>query len=210
MLAVQKIFLEEVPGMCCDEELLMAKGKDLQSQEIEHLLEELGNDLAQRGIPVVRMMIVGGAYMLLNIENRASTQDIDVFPINYIDSSQPDSETRRILSAINAVARNHTLKRDWLNDSVFGILGWMMPPLEELTLWRTYAVLELYMPAPDFILATKIFGFRDKDFNDVQALLQKLAVQTREQAQAIVDRYIDRKTQQEYRTHITLDDLFED
>jgi hypothetical protein len=196
--------------MYCGKELFMAKGKDLQSQEIEHLLEELGNDLAQRGIPIVRMMIVGGAYMLLNISNRASTQDIDVFPINYVDSSQPDSETKMILSAINAVARNHTLKRDWLNDSVFGILGWMMPPLEELTLWRTYAVLEIYMPAPDFILATKIFGFRDKDFNDVQALLQKLVVQTREQAQAIVDRYIDRKTQQEYRTQITLDDLFED
>lgn len=184
--------------------------KVLQIAEIERLLEELGNKLAQRGLTLVQMMIVGGAYMLLHIGNRNITQDIDVFPLNYVDSSQPDANTRLILTAIRSMSRTYQLKQDWLNDAASGILGWMTPPLEELTLWRTYGVLEIYMPCPEFIFVTKIFGYRDKDYNDVVALLQKLQIQTRDQAQALVDRYIDRKTQREYNTHVTLDDFFEE
>jgi hypothetical protein len=44
----------------------------------------------------------------------------------------------------------------------------------------------------------------------VAALIERLNVQTKEQAQQIIDRYIDRKAQEEYRTQITLDDLFEE
>jgi hypothetical protein len=44
----------------------------------------------------------------------------------------------------------------------------------------------------------------------LQALIRALDVRTREQAQAIIDRYIERKAQQEYRTQMTLDDWFED
>jgi hypothetical protein len=188
----------------------MAKSKDLQAAEINDLLLDLGNDLFVQGIPSVRVMILGGAYMLLTAESRRSTQDIDVFPLNYTDSSQPDQQTQKILKSIRSVAKKHQLKGDWFNDAAFGILGWMMPPIEQMTLWRTYGVLEIFMPPADFILATKLFGYRDKDFNDVQVLLAKLQISTREQAQALVDRYIDRKTQQEYYTFVTLDDLFEE
>jgi hypothetical protein len=66
------------------------------------------------------------------------------------------------------------------------------------------------MPPAEFMFAIKIFGYRDRDFSDVEALIQKLDVRTREQAQEIVDRYIPRDAQREYRTHMTLDDLFED
>lgn len=190
--------------------MMAATGKNLQTAEIEQLLEELGNKLALRGLALVQMMIVGGAYMLLNIGNRQTTQDIDVFPLNYVDSSQPDGNTETILTSIRSIARTHQLKRDWLNDAAAGILGWMAPPIEQLTLWRKYGVLEVYMPNPDFILVTKIFGYRDKDYNDVAALLKKLQIETRGQAQALVDQYIDRNTQREYRTHVTLDDLFEE
>lgn len=189
---------------------MASKGKDLQPDEIDGLLQELGNELATQNFTSVRVMIVGGAYMLLNIGNRATTQDIDVFPINFVDSSQPDQQTKAILRSINAVAKKHGLKRDWFNDAAYGILGWMMPPLEQLTLWRTYGALEIYMPEAEFILAVKIFGYRDRDFNDVQALLHMLNVNTREHAQQIIDKYIERRTQREYRTEVTLDDLFED
>jgi hypothetical protein len=79
-----------------------------------------------------------------------------------------------------------------------------------LTLWKTYGALEIYMPPAEFILAVKIFGYRDRDYNDVAALLKLLSVQTREQAQKIVDKFIARDAQKEYRTHVTLDELFEE
>src|SRR5258708_26924070 len=103
----------------------MAKGKDLQPTEIESLLQALGTELAVQGLNSVQVMILGGAYMLLHVGNRATTQDIDVFPINFVDSSQPNKKTKAILKAINAVAKANGLKRDWFNDAAFGILGWM-------------------------------------------------------------------------------------
>jgi len=188
----------------------MARGNDLQPGEIDRLLQDLGAELARCGFASIRVMIVGGAYMLLTIGNRATTQDIDVFPLNFASSAQPDKDTKSVLQAINAVAKRNNLKRDWFNDAAFGIIGELQPPEQQLTLWKTYGALEIYMPPVEFILAVKIFGFRDRDYNDVAALMQRLDVQTREQAQKIVDTYIARDAQKEYRTHVTLDDLFED
>jgi hypothetical protein len=188
----------------------MAKGKDLQPAEIDRLLQDLGNELAASGFTAVRVMMVGGAYMLLNIGNRATTQDIDVFPLNFASSANPDKNTKTILKAIGAVAKRNSLRRDWFNDAAFGIIGELQPPAQELTLWKTYGALEISMPPAEFILAVKIFGYRSRDYNDVAALMEKLNIQTKEQAQQIIDRYIDRKAQEEYRTQVTLDDLFEE
>jgi hypothetical protein len=136
----------------------MAKGKDLQSGEIGRLLQDLGNELAASGFTTVRVMVVGGAYMLLTIGNRAITQDIDVFPLNFASSAHPDKNTKTILKAIGAVAKRNSLRRDWFNDAAFGIIGELQPPEQQLTLWKTYGALEIYMPPAEFILAVKIFG----------------------------------------------------
>ncbi len=187
----------------------MAKGKDLQPEEIDRLLQDLGGELSASGCTSVRVMMVGGAYMLLTLGNRATTQDIDVFPLNFASSAHPDQQTKAILKAIASVAQRNRLKRDWFNDAAFGIIGELQPPEQQLTLWRIYGALEIYLPPPEFILAVKIFGYRDRDYNDVMALLAQLNVQSRARAQQILDSYIERKTQEEYRTHITLDDFFE-
>jgi hypothetical protein len=188
----------------------MAKGKDLQPAEINRLLQDLGEELVESGCASVRVMIVGGAYMLLTIGNRATTQDIDVFPLNFASSAHPDKNTKTILKAIGAVAKRNSLRRDWFNDAAFGIIGELQPPAQELTLWKTYGALEISMPPAEFILAVKIFGYRSRDYNDVAALMEKLNIQTKEQAQHIIDRYIDKKAQEEYRTQVTLDDWFEE
>jgi hypothetical protein len=133
--------------------------------------------------------------MLLNLGSRQTTQDIDFFPLNFEDTSTPDKTAKIVTKAIRAIAKKHTLKREWCSDAVNGITGWMQPPFEELTLWGTYGALEIYMPDLSFILASKIFGGRDKDINDILALCQKLSIEVREQAQAILDRYIDKETQ---------------
>ena len=143
----------------------MARGKDLQHSEIERLLQDLGSELAARGFTSVQVLIVGGAYMLLNIGNRATTQDIDVFPLNFASSANPDERTKTILTAIRAVAKRNGLKREWLNDAAFGILGELQPAPEQLQLWHSYDALEIYMPPAEFIFAVKVFGYRDRDFN---------------------------------------------
>jgi hypothetical protein len=188
----------------------MARGKDLQSGEIDRLLQDLGNELTLLGFTSVRVMVIGGAYMLLKIGNRATTQDVDVFPLNFASSANPDKNTKSILKAIGSVAKRNSLKRDWFNDAAFGIIGELQPPEQQLALWKTYGALEIYMPPAEFILAVKIFGYRDRDYNDVVALIQQLGVQTRERAQHIIDAYIDREAQREYKTNVTLDDFFED
>src|SRR5450631_777203 len=165
----------------------MARGKDLQSGEIDRLLQDLGHELSLLGFTSVRVMVVGGAYMLLKIGNRATTQDVDVFPLNFASSANPDKTTKAILKAISLVAKRNSLKRDWFNDAAFGIIGELQPPEQQLTLWKAYGALEIYMPPAKFILAVKIFGYRDRDYNDVVALIKQLNVQTREDAQHIID-----------------------
>ena len=186
------------------------RARDLQPGEIDSLLQELGNELILRGFSSVQIMITGGAYMLLQIGSRSTTTDIDFFPLNFVDSSNPSPETKLVIQAIKVVADRNNLKRDWANDSVNGILGWMIEGISQPVFWRKYGALEIFMPPEDFILAAKIFAFREKDFPDVQVLLTRLQIRTRAQAQAIVDRYIDRKTQHECYTHVALDELFDE
>jgi hypothetical protein len=188
----------------------VAKSKDLQSGEIERLLQDLGSELEARGFSTVRVLLVGGAYMLLTIGNRLTTQDVDVFPLNFASTAQPDQETKKILTAIRSVALRNGLKREWFSDAAFGIVGELQPPPELLQLWRSYGALEIYLPPAEFIFSLKVFGYRDRDLNDILALIGKLQIETHEQAQAIVDRYISREIQREYRLSMALDELFEE
>jgi len=51
----------------------------MQAQEIEGYLAELGQELQNRGVQhPIRVLLVGGAFMLTQIHNRPSTNDVDV------------------------------------------------------------------------------------------------------------------------------------
>jgi len=69
-------------------------------------------------------------------------------------------------------------------------------------------MLECYFPDKSCMLALKLMSFREKDRPDVQALCQQLGIRTREQAQQVVDHYVERRWQKEYRLDLTLRDLF--
>jgi hypothetical protein len=179
---------------------------DFQRGDIELLLQELGDELAQRFNSPVQILLIGGAYMLLTLHNRETTQDVDIYPLNIPDSTQPNKQTKSFMTAVRAVAKRNRIPRNWLNDVSFSILGGLSP--HTMDLWVTYGMLEIYKPPADFILALKLFADRDKDQPDIRALLQKLRVRTRGQAQTILDRYIERRFQQEYRVYLTLDKWF--
>ncbi|GHO58327.1 hypothetical protein [Ktedonobacter robiniae] len=190
----------------------MPKERDLQAEEIELLLQDLGREFSRRKLQPVRVMFVGGVYMLLVAQSRLITHDIDIFPLNFMDSSKPerDETSRQIQTAINAVASRHKLKRDWFNDHAFGVIGALKPDDKELRHWKSYDALEIYLPADEFILMTKIYSYRDKDYGDVQTLIKRTGISTREQAQALMDKYMSRKMQNECFVSDMLDMFFEE
>jgi hypothetical protein len=57
-------------------------------------------------------------------------------------------------------------------------------------LWKRFGPLHVYAPEVEHILALKIPAGRQKDLDDCAILLPKTKIQTRQQAQQVLDRYI--------------------
>jgi hypothetical protein len=160
----------------------------MDANEIEHYLAELGDELRQRGLTQpLRILVVGGAFMLTQIHNRSATQDIDVL---LEDIADPATDPRYpiFMAAKRAVATLEQLSPKWINDVVGDALRLNGPvppnPLADVCYGRrVYA-------APDYVLALKLFAGREKDHDDCVALAQQLGIVSQQQAQALVDRYI--------------------
>jgi len=181
------------------------EGAGVESQEIETLFRALDEELAGRELKKpVRLVVVGGVYMMFFLHNRVSTKDVDVVPLDFPDTMNPNHETKIFRSAVNAVAKKYHLQRDWMND----VAAAFTPEIKDVLLWREYVNLHIYVPQAEFILALKLLAGRTKDADDITTLCESLAIQTREQAQALVDRYADRRWQQECMLDVTLDALF--
>jgi Nucleotidyltransferase of unknown function (DUF6036) len=177
----------------------------MESDEVEAYFQALDEALEQRKIhKPVRLAVVGGVYMMFFFNNRASTKDVDVIPLDFPDTTEPSAETKVFRSAVNAVAKRYQIRRDWMND----VVAAFTQELGTLNLWRTYSNLEIYVPNAECILVLKLLAGRDKDEDDILALCEKLAIQTREQAQELVDRYADQAWQTECVLDKTLDALF--
>lgn len=69
--------------------------------------------------------------------------------------------------------------------------------------------IETYLAERGYILALKLLAGRQKDSDDILALCHQLNIQTREQAQELLDRYVpDKHFQQLSHVDDTLDDVF--
>jgi len=181
--------------------------KNVEGDEIETYLQALNQEVQKRSTikKPVRLAIVGGVYMMNFVHNRSSTKDIDIVPLDFPDTMHPDEETKAFQTAIRAVARAYHIKQNWMNDVVAAFI----PKLgEPITLWKEYSHLQVYAPPLDYILALKLLAGREKDAEDIEALCSMLAIETCEQAQVVVDRYADKRWQQECNLQATLEDLF--
>lgn len=177
----------------------------MESNEVEAYFRALDEELAKRRIQKpVRLAVVGGVYMMFFLKNRASTKDVDVIPLDFPDTTEPSSATKVFRAAVNAVAKKYQIRRDWMND----VVAAFTQELGALNLWLTYPNLEIYVPKAECILVLKLLAGRDKDEDDILALCEMLDIQTREQAQELVDRYADRAWQVECVLDKTLDALF--
>lgn len=173
----------------------------MDKHEIEAYLRELDEALAEAfpSPEPMRALIVGGACLLLTDTTTRPTKDIDVIITDFEGQGeaslvyQLNKTTRRIRQIIAAIGKQHRLpakERMFFNDDCALFLE-DMGPLPQARLFRAYRKLHLYLPVDlGYILACKLMAGRaDKDFGDIRVLRQQLGIQTRQQAQALVNRF---------------------
>lgn len=180
-------------------------------KQVTQYLDELAQVLVDLRVTApFHMLIAGGAYMMLQ-EKRRSTEDID-FAIVELEHPQIKASKNQAFrvtvknvevarntvpyaeefkQAVAIVARRHAnLPDDWLNDEA-AVYYYDDAPLAEVTYWRSCKnILYLYLPTMEYMLATKIAAYRQKDAHDIQILIDELQLRTHEQAKAIVDKFL--------------------
>ena len=97
--------------------------------------------------------------MLLIIQNRAMTKDIDAYFSGDIES---------VRKAIKVVAEEQNLPEDWLNDGVKGFF-YGTPPQNSFV---SFSHLAVFTVAPEYMIAMKAMGGRAQDEEDLKALIK--------------------------------------
>jgi hypothetical protein len=180
----------------------------MQTQEIEHYLAELGAALASQGISKpVRMLLIGGAYMMLLANAPRTTDDIDIC---WLEEGEDFHKARLALrDAVQDVAMRYTLPPNWFN-YLTQMLIYDKIIMPRGKLWKRFGPLHVYAPPKEYIFALKILAGRDQDLADCRILLPQTRIRTRQQAQRVLDRYLLPEAQQEEAETIasSLDVLF--
>ncbi|GCF10905.1 DUF6036 family nucleotidyltransferase [Dictyobacter arantiisoli] len=184
----------------------------MRDSEIEVYLQELGDELERRGFrEPLQALVIGGAAIMIQVNNRRTTTDVDAVLLNL--PSTWDTENRKLkevksfLQAVKDVAKRNHLKKEWFNDDCSCFLGEYTPD-PEYAYWKSFGKLEVYLVTNRCLLAQKIMSYREKDLADVEALFLTLNIRSREQAQAILDRFVPKVKQREYHLNETMDELF--
>ena len=124
--------------------------------------------------------------MLLLENSPRATNDIDIFWLE----EEAFRQTRIILSeSVLAITRRYTLRPDWYN-YLSQILLQNDIIIPDGKLWKRFGPLHIYIPPKEYMLALKIMAGRDKDLADCAILLPQTNIQTHQQAQQLLDRYI--------------------
>ncbi len=155
----------------------------MDSTQIERYLGFLGQKLADMQIKV-NVILLGGALMVTQLGNRKTTQDIDV-----VIATNDRRIYQAVQQAIMLVAQEKKLPASWLNDDVAIVVDQVGRP-KAPTYWKSFAFLDVYVPEFEYIFALKCFSGRSQDDRDIQALAQRLRIQTKAQAWSIVNTYI--------------------
>ena len=179
----------------------------MEARDIKRYLADLGAALKNRGVKKpLRMMLIGGAYMLLLENAPRSTEDIDIF---WLEEDAFERMREVVSACMLDVARKHLLPPNWFNFLTQVILMHDIY-IPDGTLWKRFGPLYIYIPPREYILALKMTAGRPKDLDDCAILLPKTAIQTIEQAQQLLNTYILPEAQEEHSEQIekSLDILF--
>lgn len=149
----------------------------MDKRDIEKYLQMLGQELEKKQV-TGKVILFGGAVMLIDVENRGTTDDIDVF----FDQEYATA----IREAAKAVADNEGLRSDWFNDGVKGFLYTQVP----CKLWKQYPGLDIYLVSLDYLLVMKVNAGRPKDIADAKALVEKLQISNPQNVLALIKKYL--------------------
>lgn len=155
----------------------------MNSKQIEQCLGFLGQKLADMHIKAT-ILILGGAVMVTQIGNRKSTLDIDI-----VIATNDPATYRAVQQAIKLVAQEKKLSPTWLNDDVTVVVDQIGRPKAPKQ-WKIFSNVTVFIPELEYILALKLFSGRQQDIVDIKALAQRLQIDTKESAWAIVNSYI--------------------
>src|SRR5579863_8623668 len=159
----------------------------MDAKDIELYLAELGAELKNRGLKrPVRILLIGGAYMLLLANAPRSTRDIDIF---WLDEDGLQRAYAPLRESVQVIKQKHGLDADWLN-YLAQMLLYDEVIVPDGKLWKRFGPLHVYAPEVEYILALKITAGRQKDLDDCAILLSKTKIRTRKQAQQVLDRYL--------------------
>jgi hypothetical protein len=179
------------------------------SEIIQHF-EALDVELVESGFTrKVQVLAIGGFYMLVNVKNRPSTQDIDTW-ILHPQFYEADYTTLKALIAF--VAQDRQLDVDWFNDKVADFLSAAgNQQLPQMFPWQEnirFRILEFYFPKPDYILALKLMAARPKDMGDITELRHICSITSKAQAYTLINTYIAEEVQQFYKIEEKLRRVF--
>lgn len=143
----------------------------MDKQQLDSLLWQLNRELRKRMRKVpygykVNMYIVGGASVIARYSYRASTQDVDAI-------WDVGSEMRE---AINAVAQQNGLPKDWCNCNFKRTKSYTPKILTNSTLYKDFDRLRVWMVNPDLLLCMKLVAFRDQKIVDRQDAAYLLSI----------------------------------
>jgi len=152
----------------------------MTKEQILSCLRELGEELALQGFQG-EILLTGGASMCLVHEARDMTKYIDAL-------YEPKTLINKIAEDI---AERNNLPLGWLNDSVKGFVG-LNAPVEEFIV---LSGLKIQTVSAEYLLAMKLISARygEKDYEDIQFLLNKLKIDTVEKAYEIIQIYFPAK-----------------
>ena len=131
----------------------------MEAEDIERYLAELGAELKNRGLKKpVRVLLIGGAYMLLFANAPRSTKDIDIF---WLDEDGLQRAYAPLRESVQVIKQKHDLDADWLN-YLAQMLLYDEVIVPDGKLWKRFGPLHVYAPASEYILALKITAGRQK------------------------------------------------
>jgi len=193
----------------------------MDKHEIEAYLMELDQALTEAfpNPEPIRVLVVGGACLLLADVSTRVTKDIDVIITDLEGTGEASlvyqltKTTKRIRQIIAAIGKQHRLpakERMFFNDDCALFLE-DMGPLPQMRLYQAYRKLHVYLPVDlGYILSCKLMAGRPgKDYDDIGVLRKQLGIRTRAQAQALVNRFFsDPRDQEIHQLADTLTKIF--
>lgn len=142
----------------------------LNRDEIVGLLGELSEKLKSKGVRG-HIYIVGGAAMVLGFRRDGTTHDVDARIKN-------DRET--VLAAAAEIAETHGLWPNWFNDDAAGFIPEKVDGRARTVFDTPHLVVT--GASPEHVLAMKLEAARNTDRQDIEALVETLGIERREQA----------------------------